>query len=732
MSVLDNALARVGGKAFADLHPELTDRQHILTLRSDEVPAWHPGYSYLDALGDWECYVWVRKAVKVLADNFASVPLRIQRGNTLTDKHDLLTLLTDVNDQMSSYNLWEQYIIDMMLGGEEGWELVRGKRSKAYVEIWPRQPHTIKVVPDKALKRYFKVAEYVIDDMQAQPFPLPPDEFLHFKFFNPRNPWRGISPFTAVKLSIVIDQLAQIWERLFFKNSARPDFAVISTASTKAERDEVRKQLKGEYGGVGNAHEPIVLEKDVSDIKTISWPPKDLHMETLRAMSRDEIAAIVGVPDMVMGYGADTYDTEEKRTAALRMLWSMTIVPLATHRDVQMTEFFRRVGVLRPDESVVSDFSHVSVLQADFGAKVAQADTLFGLGVPFDVINERLGMGFPKIAGGDVGYLPLSLVPLSGANSGSGELSGSNTGGDKGVRQLVAGVMKAERAIEYGSEEHKRLYERFKQRLDPNQRRVRRAVVDLLERQRDEVAGRLEDAGGAGDLRAIARDPFDRDAWNEIAAAQMLSVLIAVLTNVGDDALDDLGLDTPFDGELPHIVEAMRRQAQTFAERVDDETWKRLRGSLGDGLEAGEGVNALMERVEEVMGDRIRSSSETIARTETVRATSTGTREAWKQSGIVESKEWISALIPGRTRDDHAATHGQTVGLEENFDVGGCSGPGPGETGCADQDINCLCSMAAVMVAERRHMSVEIPERTLVSGRQLSRNGHGQLKEVTA
>jgi HK97 family phage portal protein len=695
----------VDGKALADLHPELTDRQHILTLRSDEVPAWQPGYSYLDALGDWECYVWVRKAVKVLADNFASVPLRIQRDNTLTDKHDLLTLLTDVNDQMSSYNLWEQYIIDMMLGGEEGWELVRGKRSKAYVEIWPRQPHTIKVVPDKALKRYFKVAEYVIDDMQAPAYPLPPDEFLHFKFFNPRNPWRGISPFTAVKLSIVIDQLAQIWERLFFKNSARPDFAVISTASTKDERDEIRKQLKGEYGGVGSAHEPIVLEKDVSDIKTISWPPKDLHMETLRAMSRDEVAAIVGVPDMVMGYGADTYDTEEKRTAALRMLWSMTIVPLATHRDVQMTEYFRRVGVLRPDESVVSDFSHVSVLQADFGAKVDQANTLFGLGVPLNVINARLDLGLPSIAGGNVGYLPLNLVPIGTA------------------QPTPPKRLKAANTIEYDGDEHKRLDALHKQRLTPRQRRVRQATIDIFQQQQQDVAAGLR---AADDLAAFADDPLDRDIWDERAASIMLPVLSSVMADVGNDALDDLGLDGAFDGELPHIVEAMRRQAQRFAQEIDETTWDRLRNSLGDGLENGEGLNRLMERVEEVMADRIRSSSETIARTETVRATSTGTREAWKQSGIVEDKQWISALIPGRTRDDHAAAHGQAVGLEEDFDVGGCSGPGPGETGCADQDINCLCSMAAVVVAERRRMSVEIPERTLVSGRRLSRNGHGQ------
>jgi HK97 family phage portal protein len=685
---------------MVDLHPEVLDREHLLTLRADEAAAWTPGYSYLTAIAQYEGYVWVHKAVKALADNFAPLPYRVKRGDELTSDHPLLRLLTDVNDAMSSADLRHWYMSDMLLGGESGFELVRDKRRR-YVEVWPRQPHTIKIVPDKARKRYYKVDHYTIDDMLSAPYDLPHDELIHFKFYNPRNPWRGLAPGQAAQLSIVIDQLSQMWSRYFFRNNARPDYAIISTAATRGEREEIQKQVMEEYSTVRDSHKPIVLEKDISDIKIMSYPPKDLWFDRLREMSRDEVGAIYGVPDMVMGFGADTYDTEEKRTAALRMLWLMTLLPLTRHHDTRLTEFFRGVGELRPDESIISDTSSVDVLQGDFGKKIEQANTLWGLGVPFNTINRRLGLGFEDVPGGDVGYLPLNLAPLGAAQP--------PAGGDKGKSKTLAlysrrngHARKDRRVVEFGGEEHKRLYELFKQRLDPRQRRVQAAVTDIFEQQRDEVMDELERADGDADLRAVARDPFDREAWQERAAAIVLPVLTLVMTQAGQDALDDLDWTDTFDGELPEIVEAMRRQAQTFAERIDDTTWDRLRNSLGDGLQEGEGVNALMERVEQVMGDRIRSSAEAIARTETLRATGRGTQAAWEQSGIVESKQWISALIPGRTRADHAAAHGQIAPLGEPFDVGGEALMFPGdEAGSAENTINCLCTETPVLSEAR-------------------------------
>ena len=110
-------------KGMAELHPELIDRIHIASLSSDAEVALN-AYGYIEALADHESYVWVRKAIKVLGDNVAPLPLQIKQEDTVLENHPLSLLLQTANPSMSSADLWRQWVIDMMLGGEEGWELV--------------------------------------------------------------------------------------------------------------------------------------------------------------------------------------------------------------------------------------------------------------------------------------------------------------------------------------------------------------------------------------------------------------------------------------------------------------------------------------------------------------------------------------------------------------------------------------------------------------------------------
>ena len=96
------------------------------------------------------------------------------------------------------------------------------------------------------------------------------------------------------------------------------------------------------------------------------------------------------------------------------------------------------------------------------------------------------------------------------------------------------------------------------------------------------------------------------------------------------------------------------------------------------------------------MAERIRSSKEVIARTEVLGAANGGTLDAWQQSEVVDKKVWLAAL-DDRTRDSHVDAHGQTVGIDENFIVGNGSGPTPGQIGLPEEDIQCRCSMTAII-----------------------------------
>lgn len=85
----------------------------------------------------------------------------------------------------------------------------------------------------------------------------------------------------------------------------------------------------------------------------------------------------------------------------------------------------------------------------------------------------------------------------------------------------------------------------------------------------------------------------------------------------------------------------------------------------------------------------------TISLTETHAAamwsSQTSTRETAKDLGLTTKKEWV-AVSDERTRIDHQAANGQTVGINESFLVGGQSLRFPGDpNGSAGNVINCRC-----------------------------------------
>ncbi len=158
------------------------------------------------------------------------------------------------------------------------------------------------------------------------------------------------------------------------------------------------------------------------------------------------------------------------------------------------------------------------------------------------------------------------------------------------------------------------------------------------------------------------------------------------------------------DFEAQRFIE---QRAQRFAERVTETTWKQLRAALGDAIVDGATDEQIEETIKQVMGGRIQSSAETIARTEINGAANGATQIGWEMAGVVESKTWLSALS-NTTRDGHANAHGQTVPLGDNFTLvnpatGEISqGPTPGQMGSAADDINCQCTMVANLKPDAR------------------------------
>ena len=183
--------------------------------------------------------------------------------------------------------------------------------------------------------------------------------------------------------------------------------------------------------------------------------------------------------------------------------------------------------------------------------------------------------------------------------------------------------------------------------------------------------------------------------------------------DAGADALDEIALVIDFDLTDSNFNKFIEARAQRFATDINATTYKKLQATLSQGIAKGEDIPTLAARVDATMGDRIKSSATTIARTEVNGAVNGGRLISWAQSGVVTGKAWIAAL-DDRTRETHISAHtryqSEPIPLTENFRVGAGAGPTPGQIGIAGEDINCRCSMIPI-VDERayRILSGETP-----------------------
>lgn len=682
-------LRLVGGeKALYDLHPELRSR----------IPVWREFSDAGRALDDnpaayYSAHVWVHKAVNIIAANIAPLELQVMRDGVAVDDHPVGELLREVNPVMSPSALWREWAVNMLLYGEHGLELTRNRRG-VYAEIWPRPaPHyMVRVARDG--KRYRQVVAYRIDDGSGEPYDLAPDEFIHFLFYNPVNPFRGLSPISAVREGIMLDVLSQAWARTFFNNAAVPLLAVIAPQGlTAAERSELEAKFAARYAGIEHAHGVIAVEDGVIDIKPISLPPRDVEWIEQRKLAREEIGAIFGVPDEMMGWGRDTYENFRQ---AMRAFWQLTLLPLVRLRDDHLTSFFRRVGALGPGEEVRTNLAAVEALQEDRSGLLQQAETLFGMGVPLRVIDDLLGLGIGELEGDHVGYLPLSLTPATRIPEEGGEPAPEpEPEPERGKREL--------KAWEFESAEHKATWLLFKARTEARERAWLRTAKKAFQAQQDRVA---QAARSLRDLSTVTvADIFNAELeMQEWMAAfrplQLDTVREAIAhgaeqINYTRQVVEAKGVDPDVILSRPDVQKAIEEMLWDFTYEVIEATQRALEALLRQALDEGWSIPRLSDGLSELFSGFKGARAERIARTEVIKAYNYGTQQAYREAGV-ERRRWIAALDE-RTRPTHIAAHGQIQPIDKPFDVGGSLLMFPGDpNGPPGEVVNCRCTIVPV------------------------------------
>ena len=290
-------------------------------------PVWTPrDYTALAREGFQKNAV-VHRAVRLVAEAAAAVPLGLaQRGKGISD-HPLLDLLARPNPREGGQRFLESVYGHLMVAGNAYVEAVG-------IEGLPRELHALRpdrmrVVPgsDGWPAAYdYSVGSHTVRFRQGEGVP----PILHLTLFHPADDHYGLSPMEAAATALDIHNAAGAWNKALLDNAARPSGALVFAPSTGAALSDtqftrLKAELETSYQGSANAGRPLLLDGGL-DWRPLSLSPKEMDFVEAKAAAAREIALAFGVPPLLLGLPGD--NTHANYAEANRAFYRQTVIPL--------------------------------------------------------------------------------------------------------------------------------------------------------------------------------------------------------------------------------------------------------------------------------------------------------------------------------------------------------------------------------------------------------------------
>ncbi len=168
----------------------------------------------------------------------------------------------------------------------------------------------------------------------------------------------------------------------------------------------------------------------------------------------------------------------------------------------------------------------------------------------------------------------------------------------------------------------------------------------------------------------------------------------AAIQTAGQQLFDEVGFEKSWKPPVDDVSEFLRNRRNLLA-NVPDEVHAEIMQSIEQGLQHGESRKELMSRISAAFDEIGRARAETIANTETAAAFNFSRDKAMREAGVTH-KRWLHSMSPliKEPRPTHLEADGQTVPIDEPFDVGGVQfmRPADDSLGAGPEDIiNCHC-----------------------------------------
>lgn len=272
------------------------------------------------------------RAVKLIAEAAAAVPLVCQDAERRYEVHPVLDLMRRPNPAQGRAELFEALFGQILLTGNGYLEAVDVAESGLPAELHVLRSDRVSVVP--GADGWPVAYEYAVGgrkhrfDMTGSPDPI-----CHIRSFHPSDDHYGMSPMQAAQVAVEVHNSASAWSRALLDNAARPSGAIIYKGAdgqgvlSPEQYDRLVCEMEGHHQGARNAGRPMLLEGGL-DWKPMGFSPSDMEFHQTKLAAAREIAMAFGVPPMLIGIPGEA--TYANYAEAHRAFYRLTVLPLAT------------------------------------------------------------------------------------------------------------------------------------------------------------------------------------------------------------------------------------------------------------------------------------------------------------------------------------------------------------------------------------------------------------------
>jgi HK97 family phage portal protein len=343
-------------------------------------------FDYTRAVGDGKGSSIIMACALWLARVFPEAPMRVREtdaeGQTqITPNHPLQRLIERPNDFYSGIAMWMATLIDFLLAGNAYWIKVRNELGDV-IQLW-YTPQTMlcPASDDTRPGTFITHYEYKPNPAMAKPIILNVRDVVHFRYgIDPDNVRKGLSPIASLLREIFTDNEASNFASSLLKNLGVPGVILSpggdETEASSEDLEEVKETFMRRFGG-DKRGEPMVM-RTKTDVKVLSFSPQQMDLRTLRRLPEERVTAVLGLPAIVVGFGAglerSTFaNFAEAREAAFESFIAPLQRLIAAEVTLQLLpDFEEPVVIPKPTDAIVEAFfdtTDVRILQEDKSRK---------------------------------------------------------------------------------------------------------------------------------------------------------------------------------------------------------------------------------------------------------------------------------------------------------------------------------------------------------------------------